>query len=113
MDLGPLWDYLVTVQNLIVMVACGVLMEAFKRGPLTSEFAQTKWGKAGAYYAPYFWGVLAEALPIGLAPADSGWGAKIMLGVILGGTSSKVYDTFVVGTKKLLSKTDKSITLDK
>lgn len=102
MDLGPLFDHLFTVKNLITMIACGTLIEVFKRGPYLKKFAETKWGKAGVYYAPFLWGILAQVLPVGLAPADATIGHKVLLGIILGGATSKAFDLFVKGPKHLL-----------
>lgn len=101
MDLGPLWDMLATTNNLIVMVACGVLMELWKRGPVTSEWAKTRWGKLGAYWAPFLWCGLAMFVPIGLAPADASIGQKLMLMIILGYLTSGTYDRFAGSLKHL------------
>lgn len=104
MELGPLFEYLWSVNNLIIMVGCGAAMELFKRGPLTSKFAKTKWGKIGAYYAPYLWCLLFLLIPWGLSPAEAGVGERIVLGLILGGATSKVYDTVLGTFKHALSK---------
>ena len=102
----PLLKLLVTWQNALIMVACGFLMEAFKRGPLTRDIAKKKWGKIGAYYAPFFWCWLALFIPWGLAPEDAGIGTRVLLGLVLGALTSKVFDMVVKSIKHLLAKSD-------
>lgn len=99
MELGPLFNYLWSLNNLLIMVGCGVAMEVFKRGPLTNKFAETRVGKIGAYYAPYVWCAGLLFVPLGLAPEAAAVGEKLVLGLILGGATSKTYDT-VLGTAK-------------
>ena len=105
MEFGPLGEQLMTVKNAAIMIGCGVAMEAFKRGPLTSKFAATKWGKVGAYYAPFLWAWILLFVPLGLAPENSGIGFKAMLGLILGGATSKIYSIFKGTVKNALKKT--------
>ncbi len=99
MELGPLFEYLWSIKNLIIMGGCGAVMEIFKRGPLTKVFAETKWGKISAYYAPYPWCIAFLLIPWGLAPATAGLGEKIVLGLLLGAATSTFYGIFA-GTLK-------------
>jgi hypothetical protein len=101
MDLGPLFDMLATTNNLMVMVACGVLMELWKRGPVTKEWAKTKWGKLGAYWAPFLWCGLAMFIPFGLAPEGAGFGQKAMMAIILGYLTSGTFDRFFGSLKHI------------
>jgi hypothetical protein len=101
-DLGPLVGQFMTWQNGLILVACGAAMEAFKRGPGTRRFAETRWGQALAYYAPVFWAWAALFLPIGLAREGATIGEKLMLGVALGTLSDSIYDWTVQALKRLL-----------
>jgi len=100
-DFGPIWRQLATEQNVVVMIACGAAMEAFKRGP-TKAFAETKWGGILGYYAPLVWCWAALFLPVGLAPPEAGNGAKFMLGVLLATATTSVYDWFFKAVRKML-----------
>ena len=110
---GPIFDLLVTWQNGLIMVACGSAMAAFKRGPLTKKFAEKKWGKIGAYYAPWLWCWMFLFVPWGLAPADASIGAKLLLGVVLGMLTSGVYGMFIKTVKHLMTKSDDVIYLSR
>lgn len=91
MELGPLWDHLVTGSNGIIMLACGVVMEAFKK--IFSRFASSPWGKRLAYLAPVGWAWAALFIPWGLAPENASVGAKFMLGIVLGAATGWTYGT--------------------
>lgn len=91
MDFGPLWEQLVTTNNLLIMLGCGVAMEAFKK--VAAGFAASPWGKRLAYLAPAGWAWAALFTPIGLAPEKASIGEKLMLGLILGAASGWVYST--------------------
>ena len=101
-DFGPLWAQVATMQNLLVMLACGVAMEAFKRGPITRDFAERPIGQALQYYAPIGWCWLALFLPIGLGNPEASVGSKIMLGLLLAALTTTVYDCAVKAVRKIL-----------
>lgn len=101
MELGPLWENLVTAANGTIMIACGVVMEAFKK--LAAGFSASSWGKRLAYVAPVGWSWAALFIPWGLAPDGAGTGEKFMLGIILGAGTGWVYST----AKGFLKKREK------
>jgi len=107
-DLGILWQQLATWKNLIIVVACGGVMEAFKRGPGTSKFAATRAGQVLQYYAPVGWCWAALFIPWGLSPSGASIGEKTMLGIVLGTVTSSVYEWTVKAFKKLVESSKPS-----
>ena len=95
LDLGPLFAYLWAVDNLVIMLSCSIGMEVFKRGPATKQLAASRWGHIGMYYAPFAWAWLFLLLPFGLGPEDAHVGELLLLGILLGGATSKVYDIVI------------------
>ena len=103
MDFNQVLLMLFTWQNMLVMLGCGVVMELFKRGP-TKEFAKSKWGKIGAYYAPSVWCMLFLMLPLGLGDDTMPMGSKFLLSLLLAALVSKVYNVFTGTIKHMTSK---------
>lgn len=101
-DFGSLFEQLVTRQNLIIVLACGGVMEAFKRGPLTKRFAASKPGLALEFYAPVVWCWIALFLPVGLAPEGATIGSKFTLGIVLGMATDSAHDWLVKSLQRLL-----------
>lgn len=92
MEFGELWKLLGTWQNLAIMIACGGLMEGFKK--TFKKFAESPWGKRLQRPAPVAWAWAMLFIPWGLAPEGAKIGELFLLGILLGGLTAYAYSAF-------------------